>query len=320
MGRSPRSNYSHSSSISTSSVEALIQKIKGDKYRQSTKATYLRIWKCFNQFFIRLDRKPEFWEDRITLFVGYLISEKKKSSTIKSYVSAIKAVLHDNDIEVHEDTYLINSLTKACRLHQDRVSLRFTIQKGLLEIILKYTKNWFMSQGQVYNAHLYAAMFTTAYFGLFRIGELKASPHTVKACDVQIGDNKNKVLFILRSSKTHNRGDPPQLIKIGSTASTFSSNEYCPFNLLRNYLACQKEARSYEENFFVFRDRSPVHPRHFRKVLKTVLSLAGFDSRPFSGHSFRGGRALDLLELGLSVETIKKMGRWRSNAVYNYLK
>ena len=33
-----------------------------------------------------------------------------------------------------------------------------------------------------------------------------------------------------------------------------------------------------------------------------------------------GGWLSDLLKMGFTVETIKKLGRWRSNAVYAYLK
>ena len=35
-------------------------------------------------------------------------------------------------------------------------------------------------------------------------------------------------------------------------------------------------------------------------------------------HGIRLGHVTDLLNLGVSVETIKKLGRWKSNAVYVY--
>ena len=51
-----------------------------------------------------------------------------------------------------------------------------------------------------------------------------------------------------------------------------------------------------------------------------MLHIAGFKDELYSVHSVRMGRACDLLKLGLSVESIKKIGRWRSNAVFRYLK
>ena len=61
-------------------------------------------------------------------------------------------------------------------------------------------------------------------------------------------------------------------------------------------------------------------PEHMRKCLHLVLKLAGFRDELYTVHSLRIGWALDLLKLGLSIETIKKIGHWKSNAVFKYLK
>ena len=37
-------------------------------------------------------------------------------------------------------------------------------------------------------------------------------------------------------------------------------------------------------------------------------------------HSLRIGGATDLFKYGYSVEEIKRMGRWRSNVVYKYIR
>ena len=75
-----------------------------------------------------------------------------------------------------------------------------------------------------------------------------------------------------------------------------------------------------DEPFFVFRDRTPVRPLHFREVLRKSLTNVGLEAHLYCSHGLRTGRSVDLLEMGLSVETIKKLGRWTSNAVYQYLK
>ena len=56
------------------------------------------------------------------------------------------------------------------------------------------------------------------------------------------------------------------------------------------------------------------------QVLKLALEKCGYDPRSFSFLSIRAGRASDLLRLGVSVETIKRLGRWKSNAVFAYLR
>ena len=296
-----------------------MDKLRRSRHHDSTKKNYGGIWRIFNEFFIRLDVKPMAWCDRLNLFVAHLINENKKSSTVRSYISAIKAILADGDIELKEDMYLLSSLIKACRLHNDRVTLRFPIQKLVLELSLKTTREHYMTRRQIYNCHLILALFSTVYYGLFRVGELTNSQHVVKACDVHLGINKCKMLFILRTSKTHSKGSPLQIIKIMSSGP-FTSSQFCPYKLLNNYLNSRKGFVTEQEQFFVFRDRSCIDPSFFRKTLKHMLNLSGFDNTYYSCHSFRSGRPLDLLQLGLSVETIKKLGRWKSNAVYVYLR
>ena len=61
--------------------------------RDSTTKTYRNIWRQFNNFIISLDVKPQSWEARTTLYIAYLIDQGKQSSSIKSYVSAIKKLL-----------------------------------------------------------------------------------------------------------------------------------------------------------------------------------------------------------------------------------
>ena len=161
-----------------------------------------------------MDNKPDSWEDRLVLFVGYLIDKCRKLSTIKSYISAIKAVLKEDGVELNENKYLLASLTKACKLKNDTVQSRFPIQKGLLSLIL--SKIEVIYDTQPYLLTLYQALISTAYFGMFRVGELAESTHAIKATDVHVAKNKRKMRFILRTSKTHWHDSKPQIVKICS--------------------------------------------------------------------------------------------------------
>ena len=144
---------------------------------------------------------------------------KKQSSTVKSYISAIKAVLKSNNIRMHENQYLLTAMTRACHLKNDRIKTRMTIQKGMLSVLLRTTNSHFMEINQPFLAILYQALFSTAYFGLFRVSELVTGEHPVLAKDVHIGQNKKKMLFVLHSSKTHTRNVPPQIVKISSSSN-----------------------------------------------------------------------------------------------------
>ena len=299
-----------------------MEKLKFSRNRDSTRKNYHGIWKSFNKFYLNLDIKPNNWEERLILFIGYLVDSQHKTATVKSYISAIKSVLREDGVKLVEDSYLLNSLTRACTYVNDQFTLQLLIQRGLLKVLLDKTEEYYLiTKNQPYLATLYKALFSTTYFGLFRVGELTTGSHPVLAIDIHIGVNKNKILFVLRTSKTHWKNSKPQLVKIQSISSNPSKlKKFCPFELLRSYLVVRRKLKLESELFFIFKDGSPVTPNNMRTVLKTILQLGRFDSRLYLTHGFRSGRALDLLKAGLSVETIKKLRRWKSNAVYNYLK
>ena len=78
--------------------------------------------------------------------------------------------------------------------------------------------------------------------------------------------------------------------------------------MLRQYLGIRGTYKTTKEPFFVFADKSPMTPYHMRTCLKLMLKLVGFDENLYSVHSLHMGHACDLLKLGLSVESIKKIG------------
>ena len=77
---------------------------------------------------------------------------------------------------------------------------------------------------------------------------------------------------------------------------------------------------SMQEQFFVFRDGSPVTPKHARTVLKIIINNLGLESRLYGMHSFRIGRTTDLVKLNYSIDQIKMMGRWKSNVIFKYIR
>ena len=306
--------------LSTRAIQNIVDTLKNKRHRSSTRKNYYAVWCLFNEFFIRLDEKPESWEDRIILFAGYLVDNNKKANTVKSYVSAIKAVLKADNIDINKNRYILDSLTKACRFQNDKVRTRLPIRKSLLRLIIDKIDVVFEGE-QEYLTNMYKCLFSTAYYGLFRVGELTFSENVLRACDVQIADNKMKMKFILRSSKTHWKDEKPQTIKITNFDIGNTSQKYCPFHILDTYIKCRCRIVNDEEQFFIFRDRSPVQPHHMRDMLRKTLDACGLNPMYYSCHSTCAGRVVDLVELmKIPVSTVKILGRWKSNIIYQYLK
>ena len=296
------------------------------KNRKTTKQTYLRIWRQFNNFLIKLDNMPKDWEDRVTLFIGFKIEQGLQSSTVKTYVSAIKRLLLDDGYQWNDTKILLGSLTQACRLVNNQVHTRLPIQCKLLELILFEVQRVYLNANQPYLMKLYVTLFSLAYYGLFRICELTKtdSNHAVKAKDVHVAENKNKIMLILRSSKTHTKGMRPQKIKIVANSDEASGNYknkyFCPFSLTREYMQLRGSYNSDDEQFFIFRDRSHVTAENARQVLKSMISRLGLDEQLYGFHSLRIGRTSDLIKFSYSLEQVKRMGRWKSNIVYKYIR
>ena len=108
---------------------------------------------------------------------------------------------------------------------------------------------------------------------MLRIGEITAGTHPVRVKDVKLGENKHKILFIFRTSKTHWLDSRPQRVKITSqpmmendrdlhSIDCESGMQFSPYDLLHRYIHTRETFLSKEEPFFVFRDLSPVQPAH----------------------------------------------------------
>ena len=169
---------------------------------------------------------------------------------------------------------------------------------------------------------MYKALFSLGYYGLMCMGELTCSQHVVKACNVHIAKNKDKLLLVLYSSKTHDEGMRPQKIKITANkmVKDYRKRNFCPFRLLRNYIASRGDYRSPQDQFFVFSDGSVVKLMHARKILRDCLKAIGVNEMLYDMHSLRIGRTSDLIKFNYPIEVVKHMGRWKSNVIYKYIR
>ena len=320
---------SNSSKISTEQVTKILERIQSRQTRESTKNNYLCIWRQLNKFVIKLDTRESLsWEEKTALFGACLVDRGVQSSTLRSYFSAIKFILKQDGYPWDDQKALLSALIRGCRLENDSVKVRLPIKKGLLEVLLFELERKFgkSNNPQPYLECMYKAMISLTYYGMLRVGEIALGPHTIKAKDMHFAHSKDKILIVLYSSKTHGKESRPQRVKISATdekllnKSVQHSKFFCPFKLTRHYMAQRGNYIDDTELLFIFSDGSPLQPHHIRGVLRDLLNQVGLDSSLYDVHSFRIGRTCDLYKYGYSLDQIKSLGRWRSNAVYKYLK
>ena len=179
-------------------------------------------------------------------------------------------------------------------------------------------------ESQEYLHWLYKALFSLAYYRLFRVGELTSGDHPVRAKDVHMADNKDKLRFYLCTSKTHGKGDHPQKIVIEANYNDQSfryKRHFCPFEITNVFVKLRGKYIEDSDPFFVFRDNSPVRLLHMCKVLRKSLSSIGLNPKLYDTHSFRIGHVSDIvLRFGKTIEEAKIAGHWKSNIVYRYIR
>ena len=194
--------------------------------------------------------------DRLALFIAYLVEYRKvQSGTVHSYISAIKNILKTDGYKWSEERVWFNALIRSCKLVNDTVKTRLPIHIGLLEIILFEMQRILMLRHQPYLKIMYKSLFALAYYRLMRIGELTESKHVIKAKDIHIAENKDKIRVLLYSSKMHGKESQPQQIKISASENTGRWKAFfCPFSLLRTYLRIRGPYLHEKEQFYIFKD------------------------------------------------------------------
>lgn len=166
-----------------------------------------------------------------------------------------------------------------------------------------------------FESKLFKAIFTLAYFGLFRISELVAPANACAGNQIRGGDlflfeDGIRIGVRLVRSKTSQRG-PPITFKIPK-----QSIGPCPVKAVTDYLAVAPMSHT----AFCHMDAAPVTRQQVTAVLEKCIKRAGLDTSVYKTHSFRIGRATDLAAHGCPHDMIMKLGRWSSDSFKRYIR
>lgn len=294
--------------------------MKNGDLQQTSSYTYHLVWRQFLNFLGGFKNLPELWEQKMVMFAAHLGNEGCQPGTVSSYMSAIRYKLRKDGVDIPDKNFEIASIIRTCKMKNNRVFYRCGITKPMMKDLLLALKRTLKDKGQEYLFYMYRAVFLTAYYGMFRIGEIAQGPHTMKFCDVKQSSNKNKYLVILRSSKTHGKGDFPHTVNIPQVVDVEEENMlFDPFQALNDY-KLRRPRTDDQQNFFVFRDGTPLKCNTLRRMLYRILAAANYNKEIFDFHSWRVGRASDLLRSGIPFHLVKKWGNWKSDSILKYFK
>lgn len=280
-----------------------------------TKLAYRRSWEYLMKFCLENQVKFHFPVSHVLIanFISHLFNQKYSPSTIASHCSAISFVHKLIGSSDPCQSFLIKKLLKGVRASGTSADSRLPITQSILFKIINALDK---TVPQYDLRQLLKALFLLAFHAFLRLGELiaksKVSYNTVvQRSDVHF-DESRSVVFRLKNFKTKQTSSP---ITIQLTALPEPS--FCPVANLKAYLT---EFPNQQGPLFQFKSSMPVNYQFVTSHLNTATSFIGLNPKLYKGHSFRIGAATEAAQRGVPEHTIKKLGRWESDAFKRYIR
>ena len=133
----------------------------------------------------------------------------------------------------------------------------------------------------------------------------------LRRCDILF--RKDGVFLHVRWTKTIQFRDRTLTLPL----PRIPNSPLCPSQAI--YMALSKANSDPRGPAFVLSDSSVITVTQFIHKLKHLLERLGLDASAYAGHSFRRGGASWAFQKGVSVETIRQIGDWRSQSYQKYL-
>lgn len=249
----------------------------------------------------------------LTLFLSFCFEKGLSPKSITTYFAGIN---YFHKLQGHIDLnsiFAVNKILEGCRRSRASRDKRTPLTKPILVAICNQLSTVCYD---AYEMKLFTALFTLAYFGLFRVSELTANrsyqgDRAILISDISIGQNKQSIVICLRHYKTNQYGRPV-FIKLPR-----QNDNVCPVAKLVEFLEVRPRKQPV---LFCHENGAMVTRTQFTHVLSMAIGKTCYRSGHFRSHSFRIGRATDLASLGYASETIMKLGRWSSNCYKLYIR
>ncbi|XP_055997104.1 uncharacterized protein LOC130047013 [Ostrea edulis] len=169
--------------------------------------TALNVFNTFRKAYYHEEKWPPHSHELVN-FVWYLSYKQFSPNTIKSYISGLSYFCKLHNVHDSTQSFLLRKvlvgLTRKNPRAHDRKPLTLDILSSILRLLPTICKS-------PYESALFSAIFTTAFFEYFRMGELvQNSVHdpgrAIQARDVIYLEHNNTVPIFLRHSKTDQVG------------------------------------------------------------------------------------------------------------------
>lgn len=284
----------------------------------STQKAYQRAWDKFTNFsrkvLLKQPALPVEVPD-LVLFVSYLHDNKASPSSIASIMSALSHLHKLAGVRDDTRNFLVTKVIAGARKVSPSADTRLPITSSVLKELLDALPCILHAPRE---ATTFKAMFSLAFYGFLRIGEI--SPKTKKHAhsviqfrDVSWQGKKSQAIITIRNFKNNAKlGTQNFMIR----KEVHSNRRMCPVRALHAFLKLRGKVAG---PLFTLNEQ-PIARRAFDRVLKDALSFCRYSTSKYKGHSFRIGAASEAAARGVPDARIRSLGRWNSDAFRKYIR
>ena len=252
----------------------------------------------------------------LALFIAFLSAQNYAPTTATTYIAAVGYFHKLNDWPDPTEKFIIRRMLDGFGRKVGRgVDVRQPITLDLLKRIVLALPHICANS---FEASLFHAAFTLAFFGFMRVGEITSASNrdrkiSLAPSDIQVRQEKGvRALRVTIRHSKNNQNGPPQVISIPSQAD----RTICPVEAMQNFAGARPNGAA---TLFCHFDTSPLTRAQFTGVLSKALDFVGVTGQ-FGSHSFRIGAATTAAMQGVPDDQIQEMGRWRSSAFRTYIR
>ena len=235
------------------------------------------------------------------------LARSLQPSSVRVYMSAIHNLHKEMDFPYPTKasallTRVLRGISRSPSTDRARLPIPTPLLRQLCENVMR-DENYVHGD----RVMLKAAM-SLAFHAFLRCGELVA----LHRDDVTLSRGISLAVRI-RQSKTDQFGHGT-VLNIGSS----SDLSICPVRAVTAYL---DQRRDSNPGLFVYGNNSPLRKDSLSSELRKLLPRCGVtNTQNYAGHSFRIGAATSAAMAGEPEWLIRRLGRWRSDTVYQYIR
>lgn len=290
--------------VATEATSSEVKRLVSAAFAPSTQVAYRQGVHLFEKF-RSTHGVPLEWptcQQHVIHFAAHLSLAGKAPATIRAYIAGISCKHKLNGWVDPTDNFLLRKmfqgLARTNKRQDSRLPITFDRLQQLIGVLHTVCTNAF-------ERRLFAAVFTLAFFGLFRVSEIVGQDQSLPGGRSGLQNDSIRInedlLVTVGATKTDQEGRGG-VVKI---KKVLSHPEVCPVANLRAYLLVRPAVTG---ALFIHFNGKPLSSYQFQAVLKKGANTLGWSADKFTSHSFRIGA------------TTTRLGRWRSAVVKSYVR